>query len=315
MENILFSLNIVMPIFFLILLGAFLKRIGIFTEEFRSAANKLVFYVALPAALFRDMASSDIVSIFNLRFLLYAVGASLVIFFLAWILAKVILKEPAAIGASVHGAFRGNFAYIGLPVIRSLMGIETVTAGIMVIAVVIPIYNILATLILSYYDPTGGRPTVRSMALKIIKNPLILSILIGLPFSLWHITLPTMVDTTVKYVGQISTPLALLMIGAALRADTFKSKKAGILLTTVIKIVVAPLIGTAGAILIGIRGEELVTLFVMFAVPSAVSTYIMTRAMKGDGEMAAGIVMVTSLLGIFTMAVGITILRGLGYLG
>ena len=314
MENLIFSLNIVMPIFILILLGCLIARFGFLTETFFAGAAKLVFYIALPAALFSDVAGSDVSEVFHLRFAVYVVAATVGVALLAWVLARILLREPARIGAAVHGAFRGNFAYVGIPIIHNILNTDTIRSGIMVITFVLPMYNVLAILVLSLCSPAKQRPSALQMALKIIRNPMIIAILAGLPFSAFRIPLPQVAGTAIDYLGQLATPLALLMIGATLKPETFRSKPFDILLSSLIKTVLAPLLTVSIALLLGFSGEELVTIFVLFSVPTAANCYVMTKEMGGDAEAAAGIVMVTALLGVFTMTAGISIMRTLGYI-
>ena len=308
MTDLLFSANIVLPIFLLILLGAFLGRIGLLTPAFRKTASKLVFNVSLPVSLFQSVAATDLAAGFSGRFVLYALGSTLVVFGFAWICARLLLRDRAAIGAAVHGSFRGNFAYIGLAVARSMLGSGELTACVMVIAFVVPLYNILGTLILSIYS-SGKKATVGSVLLGIIKNPLIIGIVLALPFSFFRWELPAAIDTSFDYIAQLATPLALLLIGANLRADTLRKNPGAILLSANIKILLAPLLGTLGAMAFGFEGEELVTIFIMHGVPSAANTYIMTQNMGGDAESAAGIVMLTTLGSILTLTGGIFLLR------
>ena len=312
MSNLLFSLNIVLPIFLLILMGFLLKNRGLLTPEFRSKATTLVFYYSLPATLFLDVSSSDIRSAFHARFVLYAVISSLLVFGLAWFLSLRFLKDRSQISATVHGSFRGNFAYVGLAVCHSLVSSENLTAAVMVITFVIPLYNVLAILVLSYYDPSGKKPSGKEILLSLIKNPLILAILLGIPFSLFRIGIPTVFEKTLSYLGQLATPLALLLIGANLMPETFTKKPRGIFLATCIKIVAAPLLFTLLALPFGFSPEELATLFTLHAVPSAVNSYIMTERMGGDAELGAGIVMATSLFSVITLTIGIFLLKTFG---
>ena len=309
MSNLLFSLNIVLPIFFLIIIGYLLKLKGLLTPEFRSKASNLVFYYCLPCSLFRSVAGSDIVSGFQLSFVLYAVLSTIAVFIIAWMLSAFIIKDRSQKSAVAHGSYRGNFAYVGLAILQNLLNTTSLTAAVLVITFVVPMYNILAILVLSHYDPSGKKPTVKSQLLAIIKNPLIIGILIGIPFSVFHITLPNMIDKTLSYMAQIATPVALLLIGANLAPETFIKKPKGILLGTFIKIVLAPGIFTVLGVLMGFRGEALATIFVMHGVPSAVNSYIMTEKMGGDAELGAGIVMATSLLCVITMTIGIFLLK------
>ncbi len=312
MSNLIFSANIVMPIFFVIVLGYLLKRKGLLTDSFRSKASTLVFYYALPCSLFKSVAGSDLKSGFDLKFVLYVVGSTLAVFVLAWFITPLIIKERSQISATVHGAYRGNFAYVGLAILTNLLGTSTLPCSVLVIAFVIPIYSILAVIVLSYYDPSGKKPSVKEQLIKIIKNPLIVAIFIGIPFSLLQIKMPNMIDKTLSYLAQLATPLALLLIGANLKPETFKKKPKGIILGTLIKIVFAPTVFTLLAIVLGFRGEAIATIFVMHAVPSATNSYIMTEQMGGDAELGAGLVMATSLLTVITMTIGIFALKSFG---
>lgn len=312
MNNLLFSLNIVMPIFFLIMIGFCLQKKGLLTDDFRQKATTLVFYYALPASLFKDVAGSNILDAFHAEFVIYALASVILVFLFAWAFLSRVLKENAQIGAAVHGSFRGNFAYIGLAVCHNLVPGKTLTATIMVITFVIPIYNVLATIVLSYYDPSGNKPSIKDMLRSLVKNPLILAILAGIPFSLLRITIPQMFDKTLGYLGQLATPLALLMIGATLKPETFFRKTKGILLASFIKTVFAPALFTLLAVFLSFSGEELATLYTLHAVPSAANSYIMTQKMNGDAELGAGIVMATSIGSVITMSIGIFLLKSFG---
>ena len=311
-ENFLFSLNIVLPIFLLIVLGFFLSKKGILTPDFCSRATTLVFYYALPFSLFQSVASSDISQIFELKFVLYAVAASLLLFVISWVLALALIKDRGQISAVVHGAFRGNFAYIGLAVLKNLLNTDTLNSAMMIFTFVVPIYNILAIVVLSHYDNSGVKPSITDQILKIIKNPLIIGIVCGIVVSLLKIEIPSMLDKTFSYLSQLATPLALLMIGASLKPSTFRKKPKGIILGTLIKNCLAPLLFVLCAIPFGFNTEEIATIFVLFAVPSAVNSYIMTEKMGGDGELGAGIVMATSLFSVISMTLGIFIMKSFG---
>lgn len=312
MDSLIFSLNVVLPIFIIILLGAFLARIRILDPDVCQKLLKLVFYVSLPASLFQSVASSNLREAVNARFVLYAVASSLAVFFLAWGLSALFLKEKAQIGAAAHAAFRGNFAYVGLAVCQNLLGKESIPSTISIFAFTIPLYNVLAVLLLSHYDESGRKPGIGKEILNILQNPLILSVAAGMVFSLLGIPIVAPAAKSLSYMAQTASPLALLLIGANLDFSTLKADWKGITTATMVKIVLAPLLGTIGAVLLGFRGEELAVLYTMHAVPSAANSYIMTRQMHGDAGLGAGAVVATSLFSIFTMTVGIWWMRSLG---
>ncbi|MDO4460468.1 MAG: AEC family transporter [Clostridia bacterium] len=309
MSNLIFSLNIVFPIFVLIIIGYFLKHRGLLTPEFRSKATTLVFNYALPCSLFRSVAASDMKSGFSPSYVGFLLTSSIGIFFLSWLLTVLFIKDRTQISATVHGAYRGNFAYVGLAILQNLLDTANLKCAVLVIAFVVPLYNILAIFILSRYGNSGRKLGLKEQVLAIIRNPLIIAILLGIPFSVLGISFPVMIDKSLSYMAQLATPLALLLIGATLEPSTFRKKPGGIILGTVVKIVIAPIICTLIALAIGYRNEELATVFVLHAVPSAVNCYIMTEKMGGDAELGAGIVMASSLLSVITMTVGIFLLK------
>ncbi len=312
MENLILSLNIVCPVFLLIILGWFLKKRGTMTEEFRAKATTLVFYWALPASLLKQVAESDIVSIFSLNFTLYSLMSVTAVFAATWFLAERLIKDKSQISAIVHGAFRSNFAYVGLPIIAMITGNENQTAAIMIITFVMPFYNILAILVFNHYSTDGKKLTLGQQLLTVIRNPMIIGIALGLPFSLLHLPMPSILGTTLSNLGRIASPLGLLLIGAGLRWDSISEKWQGITLGAAMKVVFAPLVFTLLAIPLHFSMEELTALYVLHAVPSAVNSYVMTVKMGGDEATGAGIVMLSSIASVVTMTVGIFLLKQAG---
>lgn len=312
MENLVLSLNIVCPVFLLIMLGWFLKKRGVMTEEFRSKASTLVFYWALPASLLKQVAESDIADMFSLKFSVFAVLSVTLMFALTWILAERLIRDKSQISAIVHGAYRSNYAYVGLPVIAMITGKESVPAAIMVVTFVLPFYNVLAILLFNHYSAGGKKLTLRQQLLSIIKNPMIIGILLGLPFSLLRLPMPAILGTTLTNLGRIASPLGLLLIGAGLRMDTLSKKWQGITLGAMMKVAVSPVVCTLLAIPLHFSAEELATIYVLHAVPSAVNSYVMTVKMGGDEETGAGVVMLSSLASVVTMTAGIFLLKQAG---
>lgn len=314
MENLIFSINIILPLFLVIVLGAILKKTKMLSEAFCKSATDLVFYVALPCSLYRSVCSTNVSEVFNVKFVVFLLSSQLIAFLGCWFLAKLLVKERSQRSAVVHGAVRGNYAYIGMAVLYNILNTDTLKASVMIMAFGVTFYNVLAVVVLSYYDPSGKKVSILDQIKKIITNPLIISIGLGLIAANFKFVLPTSLDKFTSYLAQLATPLALILIGAKLDASTFVKKPFAIILATFLKLVVLPLAVTFAAILFGFVGEELITLYVYMAVPSATNSYIMTKNMNGDGDLAAGIVMLTSLVSVITMTVGIFLLKTLGYI-
>ena len=312
MGALLFGINTVLPIFLLILLGIFLKKIKLINDDFIAAGTSLVYYCALPVNIFQNVAGSDFQTMTNVKFVLFIVSATLIGFAGIWLLATKLCPDKSRRGAFIHSAFRGNYVYVGLPITQSILGMDVVPCTVLVIAFVIPLYNILGVLVLTAYNQENRRINVKKLLLDIIKNPLIIAVLVALPFSFLKVQLPGAVEEVLDYLSGIATPLALLFIGASIRYQEFLRNLWLSLKAAVLKVVVQPLIFVPLAIWLGFTAEEVVTIYVMLAVPTAMNAYIVARKMGADEDLSSGIIVATLFLSIVTVPVGVMILKGIG---
>lgn len=313
MGDLIFSLNIVMPVFFIIIFGFILRRKGIITTEFISAATTIVYYIALPAKLFQDVSESDFSSLMNTKFILFTVGITVITFVVVWMLAAIFIKDKSKISAFVQGTFRGNYVYVGLPITQNILQTEVIPSTILVIAFVIPIYNILAVIILSYYNGEK-RVNVKSLLINIIKNPMIIAIVVALPCSLLKMKLPFAATKSLDYLGVLATPMALLLVGASIRFDALIKNFKYIVQASVLKVILQPLLFVPLAVLLGFKSQEIATIYVMLATPTAMNAYIMAKKLGGDGELSAGIIVLTVILSVATIPIGTYLLTTLGIL-
>ncbi len=319
MPAFLFSLNSVLPLFLIIALGFVFKRMGVLTLPVVSAFNTIAFNITLPLMLFRDIATADFSKLFAPYFILYAIAATVLLFVVIWLFAEWFVKDKTSIGAFVQGAFRGNYAIIGLFLLLNVLGYTG--KGALVMAFVVPVYNMLSVVVLSFRGRNPQHGNIRHALLNIVKNPLIIGIVAGIPFSLFHIPVFTcesfkFVGTTAGHLINLTNPLALLAIGASISRDKLKAGWRNAAVATFLKIVAGPLVLTGIAYLLrgalGFSGEDLLVLFVLFAVPTAVASYIMASKMDNDADLAANIVLLTSIFSIFTLTFGVFIFKTAG---
>ncbi|MBN1560606.1 AEC family transporter [candidate division KSB1 bacterium] len=313
MQNIIFSATVVAPVFFIIFIGALLKQRGLIDESFNSVTSKMVFNVAMPALLFQELSDIPIDEIFNPRQILFIVAALCFMFVLSWIVSLSICKNGADQGAFIQGSFRGNFAILGLALVYNAFGPDALANGALVLAVIMPLYNVLSIIALTV--PLHREKSLRPWhtVLKIVTNPLILSAAIAIPFSLFHLTIHSVITTTIDYLAGMTLPLALIGIGGSLNFASVRQDRALALAATLLKNIVMPAIGTIAAIILGFRGQELGILYFLFAAPTAIASYIMAHAMGSNGRLAGNIVLVSTMTSVLTITAGIYVLRSLGY--
>ena len=302
----------------MVALGWILKNKKFLPESFFSHADKFVFKVALPCNLFVSVLKGDVSKLKGSLSLMGFIVAGISVFFLvACITVPLFIKNNGKRGAFIQGIYRGNFAILGLPIASNLFPKGDI--GATTVAVVMPLaivaVNVFAVIILTVYAPSDIKKSPMQTAADILwsiaKNPLIISCLLGLVFMLCGISLPTFAQKTVDGLSDTVFALALMSLGAEFSFDALKGRVGTSLIGAVIKTVVLPLTAVTVAVALGFRSVELGVILIFFGAPTAVSSYIMAKNMKSDHEMASQILLISTLLCMFTLFVGIFILKSL----
>lgn len=216
-------------------------------------------------------------------------------------LCLVILLEHdnARRGVILQGMFRSNFVLFGIPISTALFGDSAAGLASILIAVVIPLYNMLAVISLESFN--GKKPSLWKILVGILTNPLIIASAVGILFVVFHIPLPTVLYKTVSDLSIIATPLAFVILGASFSFGETGRCVRDLCITLGAKLVAYPLLFIALAILMGFRDAHLAVLLTVFGSPIAVSSFTMAQQMGGDDKLAGQLVVFSSLLSVFTM--------------
>jgi len=309
MSDFLLILNYVSPIFLIVALGYFLKRIGLINDSFAKTSSKLVFTVALPALLFMQIINADLSAKVNYELVAFAYIGTFITFGLSRASASFFCSDPNEKAVFTQGAFRGNYAIIGLALLDSIFGKVALGKGSIVLAFTIPLYNALSVICLTMPLREKNNYTVTKTVKEIFTNPLIVGILLAVPFSVFKIKLPVIILNTGTYLSSMTLPLALIGIGGILNLHDLKNVKVSAVYSSILKIIIFPLAGTYAGYLYGFRGPELGVVFILFGAPTAVASFIMAEAMGSDGKLAASILLITTLFSVITMTLGLYILK------
>lgn len=315
MSNFIFSINSILPIFLVMLLGWFLKRIKFLSDEFISGADKLVFKVALPILLFQDISEADLSKDFDLKFVLFCFLGTCIFFGTIWLFAELFIKDKHMIGSFVQGSFRGSAAILGVAFAKNIYGNAGLVPMMMVAS--IPLYNIFSIIVLmrsSNADETDKKALIIKTLKGIVTNPIIIGIVAGIPFAVFDIQLPVILEKTITSVSNLSTPLALIAIGAGFSTGAALNKWKPTLIASLIKLVILPGIFLPVAISMGFRNDALIALLILTGAPTTVTSYIMAKNMDNDEVLASGIVVMTTLLSSVTLTLIVFILKSLGYI-
>ena len=317
MENFIYSINVTKPIFLVMVIGYNLKQIGMLNDNFVTVANKFNFKVTLPFMLFKDIAGVDIKAVFDIKYVLFCAIVSTICFWVVWGTAKLLVRDKTIRGAFVQSSFRGSAAVMGLAFIQNIYGSSAM--GPLMIVSAVPLYNIFSVIVLTFEanDSTGidKKAKIRQAGINICKNPIILSILAGLIVGLLGIQFPTLVNKTVSNVAQMATPLALITIGAGFEGRKALAKIAPTMASSMIKLVLQPLVFLPVAAWMGFSGEKMIAILIMLASPTTPSCYIMAKSMNNDEVLTASVIVTTTLMAAFTLTGWIFLLKTLGYIG
>ena len=328
--------NAVLPIILLIILGNILRSRGFLTEEFVKLGNKLVFRIGLTCSLFVNVYNIADVASISWTFVLFINAVTLVFFALGYITALFTTAQKQRRGVILQCAFRCNFAIIGLSLATALGGDAAAATASLVSAFTLPGFNILGVIALSLFVHTGDSDKIRlkPILLEIIKNPMVLGAFAGLLCILLRECQKLLfggilfsvkedipfVYTALNNIKMMTTPLALIVTGAQFRFSAVKGMFREIVVGTLWRIVLAPIIGIGAALILSNLGllncgtGEWATLIAVFGAPAAVSSAVMAGQMGSDEQLATQHVVWTSIGSTFTIFLLVCILMATGIL-
>ena len=312
MENLVFSLNATLPVFLVMVAGGVLGRLGFLPPAFCKAADKLTFKITLPVMLFLDMAGVDMRRDFEPRFVLFCAGATLAGILGIWGLAKLLMRDKAVVGEFVQAAYRSSAAVLGVAFIQNISG-EAGMAPLMILGSV-PLFTVFAVLILMLKSPKRQAPRPGQLLRGVVTNPILLGIAAGTVFSLLPVELPVIAEKTLTSLSSLTTPLALLSIGAGFEGAKAIQKAGPTVVAALLKTVGLSLVFIPCAVALGFRQQELVALLIMLGSPTTPSAYVMAKNMGHEGVLTASAVALTTLLSALTLTGWIFVLRSGGWL-
>lgn len=310
MDSFIFSINATVPIFTIMILGNIFKRIGIIDDHFASVANRFVFKVCLPCLVFLDLAGTDIRHHFDVKYVGFCFVATLFSILSVWIVAKLTLKDKHSVGAFVQGSYRSSAAILGVAFIQNIYG-SSGMAPLMIIGSV-PLYNVFAVIVLTFesgHTGTDSSANIRKAFINILKNPIIIGIVLGLIASFINLPLPGIVSKSINNLAVMTSPLALISIGASFEGRKALAKLKPTFAASFMKLLGWAAIFLPTAVFLGFRDQELIALLIMLASPCTPAAYIMAKNMDGDDILASSIVVATTLLSSVTLTFWIFLLR------
>lgn len=309
-SNFIVALSAVVPMFCLMAIGAVVKWRKWLTDEELNHMNRMVFRVFFCCLMFHSIYTADLESTFRPKLMLFGACSVLIIFTLLMLIVPKIEKDNRRRGVIVQAIFRSNFVLMGIPIVANIFGDKNIATTTMMIAVIIPMYNILAVLALETFR--GGKFALVPILKGVIINPMILGGIAGALLLILGVHVPAPI---LKPIGQISaatTPVALIILGASFKFGSTREHRRQLLGCVFGRLILVPSIILTTAILFGFRGIDFVTLIAIFGTPCAVVSFAMAQQMGGDADLAGNCVVFTSALSCFTIFCWILLFKTLG---
>lgn len=301
-------LNTLAPVFLLIAVGAGLQRTGFVSPDFLKEANRVTYWLGLPALLFSQLAASFHQADGAGVMLGTMAAATCLLILAAYLVARLMRVPGIAAGTFVQGGFRGNLAFVGLPIIYSLpdtplaWGMSVRTAAVVTVAPMMVFYNVagVIVLLLSHHTLSGRMlwPFVKQLA----TTPPLVATFAGMGFALAGWTLPTTVDRTFAALGEMALPLGLLGVGGSLVTVRLGAHWPRPLAAAMVKTVLSPLLGWVVGRALSLGALELKMVMILMACPTAVVSYTVALELKGDEALASGAIVLSVLTSLASLA-------------
>lgn len=293
MESLIMATEVVIPMAIMVLIGVVLRITNVSDRATMKRVDNLIFKLTMPMVSFYNLYKTDFSKLDNLGYIFYGVAVLMLLFFAAmWIVPRFV--HPRATASSYGQAiFRSNYLIFGNAVAESIYGAGNIGLVSLLGAVVVPLFNIQASILLEAGRNSSASP--KKLALAIAKNPTVIATVLGLAVNFSGITLPALALDVVQDIAGLTTPLSFLSIGVSLNLVAVSGKKGYLGSAIVLRLVLIPAVFVTIGALLGFRGQELCALMILFASPVAVSSYPMAVAMDADGDFAAQMVALTTV--------------------
>ncbi|MBF0204187.1 MAG: AEC family transporter [Desulfamplus sp.] len=308
----------IIPIFIIIFIGWLIRKKSFMPDAFLNPANKIVYYIAIPAMIFNAVSKASFHEEFNIKILLITFFCLFLIAAIAWGVSAVSGVPKKMKGTFIQSAFHGNFGYIGLAVVFYYLGSSGFANASILAGFIMILQNMLAVAILQSNSSRQDNPsdgdnkrkwdTAASNLKAIIKHPIILSAIGGMIVSLSGISLPIIVDRTLSILSGMALPLALLLIGAAISFQVIRFYIRQIVEISLLKLVVMPGIGILMFRLFSIPSSEYLPAFILLGSPTATMVYVMAKEMDGDPEFAVAALSACTMLSAISFTIWLNIL-------
>ena len=297
---------LVSPVFLLIILGNFLRRIKVPDISFWEINDKLCYWVLIPALLFHYISQINLSSemLYSYSIIIY-VGFFIAILTVL-ILGKLLGYPPERWTSILQGAVRQN-AFIALAITGSLFGDEGLKIASIFMLIYVPSINIIivTTMVMNFGQSkkNASNNELITVFVELSKNPFILAMITGLIFSIIQSEKLKVIIDTSGLLGSAALPIMLLTIGAKIKVRDLALTITPIIISNFLKLLALPLIAFFVANYLGLSEIEVVVAVIFAAVPTAVSSHTLARQFGADDQLMTSIITTQVILSFITIPI------------
>ena len=315
MDNFIFSVNVVMPLFILMAAGYAARRFNIVSDKFLSEFSQFVFKFLIPLMLFQNVRYVFHGDFSNTSLIFAAIAGVSIVIIVSLCIVPLFIKRSCQRGSMIQAIYRSNFLIYGLPLATGMYGQEAAHSISMMLGVIVPFYNVTAVIILSVFSETRtSRLSLKNLLAGVAGNPLILGCAAGVLFGALRVQIPSVLNRPIDELSIAASPLALFLMGGDFKFKSLNNNLWKVLSATAARLVIVPLAAMLVFIPMGFRNIDLAVLLCLFCTPTAVSSYIMAANMGCDGELSGQIVVVTTAVSCLSIFLFIFALKNLCFL-
>lgn len=311
MESLIMACQVVVPMAIMVGIGMLLRTVNLTDEPTMKKVDKLIFNVFMPMLSFYNIYKTDFTKLTNVGYIVFGCGLLTLLFIGSMLIVPKFVKPMPTAAALGQAIFRSNYLIFGAAVAESIYGAGNFGMVTLLGAVAVPMYNAQAAILLE--RARNGNASAKKLTIAIIKNPSVIATVLGISVNLLGIVLPVLVLDVVQDLAGLTTPLSFLSIGVTLKLGAVE-KKTYLVSGVLLRLVLVPMIIVPLAVLCGYRGQELCALMILFAAPTAVSSYPMAVAMGADGDFAAQMVAYTTIFCLPTIFLWTLLLNTMGWM-
>jgi predicted permease len=313
MDNFIVAVNAVIPMFFFVAVGLLIKYKKLMTDLEIKHLNKMLFQIFFFVMLFYNTYTMNVAQTFRPRLITYGACALMVVYVIDFILVCLFEKQPKRRGAMIQAIYRSNFVFMGIPMVTNVYGAEQIGVTTMMIAIIVPMYNVLGVFTLELFR--GGKVRPLTVLKNVLTNPMIMGAVIGAICLFSGLKIPAPILKPLGQMSNATSLLALIVLGASFHLSSTSAHLPQLIACVISRLVIVPaLVMGIGVLYFGFRGIELMTLVAINCSPSAVASFTMAQQMDSDADLAGNAVVFSTAFSAITICIWIMLFKSCGYI-